>query len=93
MECGDKLTYHYHLVVDNLDESEYDADTSKIIGEGIKMYMQEDDISYDLKKTKDGAMHISPRPNLTGAYGDGLYLRSAGSGIVHRGEGTDSRAK
>ena len=72
---------------DNLDESGYDADTSRIIGEGIKMYMQKDGISYDLKKTRDGAMHISPRPNLTGAYGDGLYLRSAGSGIVHREEG------
>ncbi len=52
------------VAADNLDESGYDADSSKIIGEGIKMYMQKDGISYDLKKTKDGAMYISPRPNL-----------------------------
>ena len=31
-------------------------------------------------------MHISPRPKLTGVYGDGLYLRRSGSGI-RAGEG------
>ena len=69
------------------NESGYDADTSRINGEGIKMYLHKDGLSYDLKKTKDGAMHISPRPNLIGAYGDGLYLRRAGSGLIYSGEG------
>ena len=64
---------------DDLDVSGYDADTS--------MYLQKDGRSYDLKKTRDGSMNISPRPNLTGVQGDGLYLRRRGSGIVHRGEG------
>ena len=64
---------------DDLDQSGYDADTS--------MYLHKDGLSYDLKKTRDGSMHISPRPNLTGVHGDGLYLRRRGSGLVHRGEG------
>ena len=64
---------------DDLDKSGYEADTS--------MYLQKDGRSYDLKKTGDGSMNISPHPNLTGVQGDGLYLRRRGSGIVHRGEG------
>ena len=55
-------------------------------GEGIKMYLRKDGKCYELKKTMDGAMHISPRPKLTGVYGDGLYLRRPGSGIFG-GEG------
>ena len=69
------------------DESGYDADTSRTNGEGMKMYLYKDGLSYDLKKTRDGAMHISPRPNLTDVYGDGLYLRRAGSGLIYNGEG------
>ena len=69
------------------DESGYDADTSRTNGEGMKMYLHKDGLSYDLKKTRDGAMHISPRPNLTDVYGDGLYLRRAGSGLIYNGEG------
>ena len=69
------------------DESGYDADTSSPKGEGMKMYLHKDGLSYDLKKTRDGAMHISPRPNLTDVYGDGLYLRRAGSGLIYNGEG------
>ena len=55
-------------------------------GEGIKMYLRKNGKCYDLKKTMDGGMHISPRPKLTGVYGDGLYLRRPGSGILG-GEG------
>ena len=55
-------------------------------GEGIKMYLQKEGKCYDLKKTMNGAMQISPRPKLTGVCGDGLYLRFPGSGI-HTGEG------
>ena len=51
------------------------------------MYLQKDGVSYDLKKTRDGAMNICPRPNLTGVRGDGLYLRRTGSGLIYRGEG------
>ena len=69
------------------DESGYDADTSRTNGEGMKMYLHKDGLSYDLKKTRDGAMHISPHPNLTDVYGDGLYLRRAGSGLIYNGEG------
>ena len=35
-------------------------------GEGIKMYLQKEGKCYDLKKTVNGAMQISPRPKLTG---------------------------
>ena len=64
---------------------EEDPDTT-VEGEGIKMYLRKDGKCYELKKTMDGAMHISPRPKLTGVYGDGLYLRRPGSGIFG-GEG------
>ena len=74
------------IVVDELDESGHNADTSRF-GNGVKMYLQKDGISYALKKTKDDAMQISPCPHLTGVYGDGLYLRRAGSGLIYRGEG------
>ena len=50
------------------------------------MYLRKDGKCYDLKKTMNGAMQISPRPKLTGVYGDGLYLRLPGSGIFG-GEG------
>ena len=76
------------VTMDEFDnESGYDADTSRTNGEGMKMYLHKDGLSYDLKKTRDGAMHISPRPNLTDVYGDGLYLRRAGSGLIYNGEG------
>ncbi len=55
-------------------------------GEGIKMYLRKNGKCYDLKKTMDGGIHISPRPKLTGVYGNGLYLRRPGSGILG-GEG------
>ena len=61
-------------------------DQSSVRGEGIKMYLQKEGKCYDLKKSVDGAMQISPRPKLTGLCGDGLYLRYPGSGI-HSGEG------
>ena len=63
-----------------------DPGTTSVEGEGIKMYLRKDGKCYDLKKTMDGAMHISPRPKLMGVYGDGLYLRRPGSGILG-GEG------
>ena len=70
-------------IVQDLDESGYDADTSRIKeeGSGIMMYLRKDGKCYDLKKTMDGAMHISPRPKLTNVHVDGLYLRRPGSGI------------
>ena len=69
------------VTADELDESGYDADTSRINGEGIMMYLRKDGKCYDLKKTMDGAMHISPRPKLTGVHADGLYFRRPGSGV------------
>ena len=66
-----------------VDEKEQE---SKVEGEGIKMYLQKGGKCYNLKKTEYGGMHISPRPKLTGVYGDGLYLRRSGSGI-RAGEG------
>ena len=60
--------------------------STSVEGEGIKMYLRKNGKCYDLKKTMDGGMHISPRPKLTGVYGDGLYLRRPGSGILG-GEG------
>ncbi len=63
---------------DDLDQSGYDADTS--------MYLHKDGRSYDLSKARDGSMNISPRPELTGVHGDGLYLRRRGEGLT-RGEG------
>ena len=63
-----------------------DPDTTIEEGEGIKMYLRKDGKCYDLKKTTNGAMQISPRPKLTGVYADGLYLRRPGSGIFG-GEG------
>jgi len=63
-----------------------DSAATSVPGEGIKMYLRKDGKCYNLKKTLDGAMHISPRPKLTGVYGDGLYLRRPGSG-VHDGQG------
>ena len=59
---------------------------SKSTGEGIKMYLMKEGQCYDLKKTANGAMHISRRPKLTGVSGNGLYLRYPGSGI-REGEG------
>ena len=63
-----------------------EASESDVLGNGIKMYLQKEGKCYDLKKSVDGAMQISPRPKLTGVCGDGLYLRYPGSGI-HSGEG------
>ena len=63
-----------------------DPDTTIEEGEGIKMYLRKDGKCYDLKKTTNGAMQISPRPKLTSVYADGLYLRRPGSGIFD-GEG------
>ena len=55
-------------------------------GDGIKMYLRKSGKCYNLKKTKDGGMHISSRPKLTSVYADGLYLRRPNSNI-RRGEG------
>ena len=55
-------------------------------GDGIKMYLRKSGKCYNLKKTKDGGMHISSRPKLTSVYADGLYLRRRNSNI-RRGEG------
>ena len=63
-----------------------DEESSSVHGEGIRMYLRKEGKCYDLKKSVDGAMQISPRPKLTGVCGDGLYLRYPGSGI-HSGEG------
>ena len=68
---------------------DYDAITDaddNVDGDGIKMYLRKSGKCYNLKKTKDGGMHISSRPKLTSVYADGLYLRRANSNI-HRGEG------
>ena len=68
---------------------DYDAITDvddNADGDGIKMYLRKSGKCYNLKKTKDGGMHISSRPKLTSVYADGLYLRRANSNI-HRGEG------
>ena len=63
-----------------------DDESSSVRGEGIRMYLRKEGKCYDLKKSVDGAMQISPRPKLTGVCGDGLYLRYPGSGI-HSEEG------
>ena len=57
------------------------VEDSTSVGDGIKMYLRKDGKCYDLKKTIDGAMHISPRPKLADVYADGLYLRRLGSGM------------
>ena len=54
-------------------------------GEGIKMYLRKNGKCYNLKKTIDGGMHISCRPNLTSVYADGLYLKRGSA--IHVGEG------
>ena len=68
---------------------DYDAITDvddNADGDGIKMYLRKSGKCYNLKKTKDGGMHISSRPKLTSVYADGLYLRRPNSNI-RRGEG------
>ena len=54
-------------------------------GEGIKMYLRKNGKCYNLKKTIDGGMHISCRPNLTSVYADGLYLKRGST--IRVGEG------
>ena len=57
-------------------------DPGTATGEGVKMYLRKNGKCYNLKKTIDGGMHISPRPKLTGVYADGLYLCRRGSGVL-----------
>ena len=71
-------------IVEDPDDS---TDFSDAEGEGLKMYLRSNGKCYNLLKTADGAMHISPRPAMSDVYSDGLYLRRRNTSRMFRGEG------
>ena len=56
-----------------------DASSSKHYGEGMKMYLQKNGRCFSLQKCGN-SLKFTPRPELAGIRGNGLYLR-VGSGI------------